>query len=156
MSMKISRKVPVYLLGIVGFVSLTGCASIIDEETQIVNVDTPYCPGAECVLRNDNGTFIVKSTPETITIHKSSEDLIVECKKDGHVQTEKFESSANAAMWGNLIFGGIIGAVVDWQDAGFDYEAIIANPLRCGNEEAEKAIMEKEKAALEEAKKADN
>ena len=119
-------------------------------------MDTPYCPGAWCVLRNDNGTFIVKSTPETITINKSSEDLMVECTKDGHTQTEKFESSANAAMWGNLIFGGIIGAVVDWQDAGFDYEAIIANPLRCGNEEAEKSVMEKEKAALEKTEKSDD
>ncbi len=153
--MTISKKFPAYLFGVVGCISLTGCASIIDEETQIVNVDTPYCPGAECILENDNGKFIVKSTPETVTIHKSSEDLMVSCSKDGHSHAETFESSANAAMWGNLIFGGIIGAVIDWQDAGFDYEAIIANPLRCGNIEAEKAVAEKEKAALEKAKESE-
>lgn len=48
--MTISKKFPAYLFGVVGCISLTGCASIIDEETQIVNVDTPYCPGAECIL----------------------------------------------------------------------------------------------------------
>ena len=153
--MTISKKFPAYLFGVVGCISLTGCASIIDEETQIVNVDTPCCPGAECILENDNGKFIVKSTPETVTIHKSSEDLMVPCSKDGHSHAETFESSANAAMWGNLIFGGIIGAVIDRQDAGFDYEAIIANPLRCGNIEAEKAVEEKEKAALEKAKESE-
>ena len=130
------------VFGIVGTVLLTGCASIIDEETQVVSVRTPYCPGAECVLENSNGTFFVKSTPDTITIHKSSGDLSVKCTKDGHTETESFESSANAAMWGNLLFGGIIGAAVDWQDSGFDYEPNIVNSLRCGDEEAEKTVRE--------------
>ena len=52
---------------------------------------------------------------------------MVSCSKDGHSHSETFESSANAAMWGNLIFGGINSAVIDWQDTGFSYEAIIAN-----------------------------
>ncbi len=66
---------------------------------------------------------------------------MVKCTKDEHVQVDVFESSANTAMWGNLLFGGIIGAAIDWQDSGFDCESVIVNSLMCGDEEAEKVAV---------------
>ncbi len=49
---------------------LPGCASMIGDSTQPVSIDTPNCKGASCRLTNSQGTYFVKSTPDTVTITK--------------------------------------------------------------------------------------
>jgi hypothetical protein len=111
-----------------------GCASIVGEETQPVSVDTPSCQGASCRLTNSQGTYFVKSTPETIVINKAYSDLTMICEKDGNTATSVHISQANAATFGNILLGGIPGALIDGgSGAGYDYSGILVNDLKCSN-----------------------
>lgn len=61
----------------------SGCASIVGGQMQVVSVETPGCPGARCELINDKGRFHVESTPGTVTLNRSYNNLQVSCSRDG-------------------------------------------------------------------------
>ena len=56
-------------------------------------------------------------------VHKSGEDLSVTCKKDGLPDGLLVAiSRAAGSMWGNIIFGGGVGAIIDHsRGSGYDY-----------------------------------
>lgn len=118
------------LLAVASLVALTGCASIVGEKLQPVSVqtvqDNKEVAGVGCTLMNDAGTWFV-TTPGSVTIHKSTGDLAVDCTKDGGVAGhETVVSKSNGAVWGNIIAGGGIGYIIDRNTgAGFDYPNII-------------------------------
>ena len=56
-------------MGLLGFVS--GCAAIVSGQDQVVSVRVPNCPGAECRLINDNGTFYVQA-PGTVLVNRKA------------------------------------------------------------------------------------
>lgn len=98
--------------------SLSGCASITSESMQPVAVTTKTLQGqnisqVSCTLRNEKGQWEVKA-PNTVSVHKASGDLSVECKKAGHPDGKlKAISRAGAGMYGNILIGGGIGAIID-------------------------------------------
>ena len=120
---------------VVAIMFLTGgCASIIGEDTQPVSVDTPNCPQASCRLTNSQGTYFVKSTPETVVINKAYSDLMITCEKDGKTANSVHVSAANGATFGNILLGGIPGALIDGgSGAGYDYQSYLVNGLSCKN-----------------------
>ena len=62
---------------------------------------------------NDYGVFNFKSG-ETTQIRRSSKDLDIVCKDPKNADANaRAISRANGAMWGNIILGGGIGAVID-------------------------------------------
>lgn len=110
----------------------SGCASIIGEDTQPVSVDTPACQKASCRLTNSQGTYFVKSTPETVVINKAYSDLTIVCEKGDKTSTSVHISQANGATFGNILLGGIPGALVDGgSGAGYDYQGYLVNGLKC-------------------------
>lgn len=104
----------------------TGCASITGSKNQPVSVTATHngkpIEGADCVLTNDKGTWYVKSPGSTV-IQKSGADLVITCNKDGMpAGSAAAKSSANGGVWGNILFGGIIGYAIDASTgAAFDY-----------------------------------
>lgn len=69
--------------------------------------------GADCKLTNDYGDINVKSGA-TINVRRSSKDLDITCRHPGNPEaTARAISRANAGMFGNIIFGGGIGAIID-------------------------------------------
>jgi hypothetical protein len=69
--------------------------------------------GAECKLSNDYGTFTTKSG-ETTQVRRSSKDLDIVCKHPSNPDANaRAISRANSGMWGNVILGGGIGAIID-------------------------------------------
>ena len=72
------------------------------------------------------------TSPGTVTVHKSTGDLAVDCLKDGNVVGhETMVSRSNGAVWGNIIIGGGIGYIIDRNTgAGFDYPATITIMMR--------------------------
>lgn len=104
----------------------SGCASITGTKNQPVSVTANHngkpIEGADCVLTNDKGTWFVKSPGSTV-IQKSGADLVITCNKDDlPTGSASAKSSANAGAWGNILFGGIVGYVVDASTgAAFDY-----------------------------------
>ena len=126
----------------ISFMILTsGCASLVGDETQPISMDTPKCPGASCRLTNSHGTYFVKSTPETVVVHKDFDDLMVTCEKNGKSANSVHKSSANGATYANIILGGGIGALVDGSSgAGYDYQGYLVNHLNCLNESGQPAV----------------
>jgi len=54
------------------------------------------------------------TTPCTIMVMRSRGTKMIELKKDGYqTVTMKLEESVDAAAFGNIVFGGIIGGAVD-------------------------------------------
>ena len=123
------------LLAIVSVVTITGCASIAGQRLQPISVqtiqDNKEVAGVGCTLMNDAGKWFV-TTPGSVTVHKSTGDLAVDCNIDtntaGH---ETVVSKSNGAVWGNIIAGGGIGYIIDRNTgAGFDYPNSVTVVLR--------------------------
>lgn len=105
----------------------SGCASITSDKMQSVAVTTQTMDGklvekAKCSLKNDKGSWQV-TTPGTVDVHRSAEDLVVECKKDGAPDgIARGISRAAGGMWGNIVLGGGIGAMIDHSNGtGYNY-----------------------------------
>ncbi len=108
-------------LGIVALAfSLGACASITSESTQLVRVDAVATPGgasvtdATCIMTNDKGTFEGKA-PGPILVRKSAQNLSISCKAPSQASLAEGSavSRAGAGMFGNILFGGGIGAIID-------------------------------------------
>jgi hypothetical protein len=61
-----------------------GCATITSTELQPLSLTTETADGARvenasCTLRNDKGSWTAES-PRLVPVHRSGEDLLVECK----------------------------------------------------------------------------
>ena len=115
-----------------GIITLTGCASIVNGTNQSVSVNTGAVSGASCALENNKGKWYVSNTPGSVVIHRSYRDLTVNCTKKGYRPTFKQVSSQTKAMaFGNLVFGGAIGAGVDMANgSAYDYPTDINVPLQ--------------------------
>lgn len=98
--------------------ALTGCASVMNETTHPMRVETKTASGevvagAECKLSNDYGTISGKSG-DTLQVRRSSKDLDITCAHPSNPNASaRAISRANSGMWGNVIIGGGIGAIID-------------------------------------------
>lgn len=122
------------ILALLGVVAVTGCASVAGEKMQPVTVTTIFdnkeIAGLGCTLTNDAGSWFLTS-PASVTVHKSTGDLAIDCKKDAYAGTATAVSKSNGAVWGNILLGGGIGYIVDRNTgAGFDYPPTIVVTLR--------------------------
>jgi hypothetical protein len=113
---------------------LQGCASIVSGTSQTLSVDTPGCGGARCELSNDKGKYFVPSTPGTVTISRSYNNLQIICSREGATSDPLSVASSTKGMaFGNILFGGVIGAGVDiGTGAAYDYPQLISVAMQCG------------------------
>lgn len=111
--------------------ALTGCASIVNGTNQSVSVQTGSVYGASCALENDKGRWFVPNTPGSVVVNRSYQDLRVNCTKSGYRPSYKQVTSKTKGMaFGNVVFGGVVGAGVDVIDgAAYDYPAEIYLPM---------------------------
>ncbi|MEQ1774340.1 MAG: hypothetical protein ABL891_11210 [Burkholderiales bacterium] len=112
---------------LVCIVVLPGCATITSSEMQDLSLQTANDKGemlkdVKCTLKNDKGNWEFKA-PGFVAVRRSAEDLIVECKKEGSADGFlRAVSRAAGGMWGNIIFGGGIGAIIDHsKGTGYNY-----------------------------------
>lgn len=117
----------VLMLGLVAPLTLSGCATITSNEMQPLSLKTQddkgqNLEGAKCTLRNDKGSWDATS-PAFVQVRRSSDDLLVECKSEGQpVGSLRAISRAAGGMFGNIIFGGGIGAIIDHnKGTGYNY-----------------------------------
>jgi hypothetical protein len=96
----------------------TGCASVLNDVTNPVKVETKMesgqiVTGADCKLTNDYGVFNMKSG-ETIQVRRSNKDLDILCTHPSSPDAKANAiSRANGGMFGNILLGGGIGAIID-------------------------------------------
>lgn len=110
---------------------LTGCASIVNGQNQSVSVSTTPVSGATCALENNKGKWYIPSTPGSVTIQRSYQDLAINCEKKGFGKGIKnIASSTKGMAFGNVLFGGVIGAGVDMANgSAYDYPTDILVPI---------------------------
>ncbi len=115
-----------------GAIALTSCASIVTGTKQSIAVNTDPAVGATCSLENDKGKWIVNSTPATVKINRSFNDLQINCEKRGyHPIYKQIASKTKGMAFGNAVFGGLIGAGIDMADgAAYDYPTDIYVPMK--------------------------
>lgn len=106
-------------IAVCALLSMVGCASITSDSTQLVRVDALDEEGdvvadAACLLRNDKGEHNVKAGQHA-QVNKSAKNLNITCvagERDDEA-TGTAISRAGAGMFGNIIFGGGVGAIID-------------------------------------------
>lgn len=98
--------------------TVSGCASVLEDKTQPIKVETldqegNKVVGAKCELQNDRGAFNVES-PNTVFVRKSGGELVITCNApEQPVADGKLISRVGGTVFGNILLGGAIGAIVD-------------------------------------------
>ena len=96
---------------------LTGCATIVGDDTQLVQVNSDPA-GADFQIKDDAGRVVAQGkTPQAVTLAKSDgsyfgkKNYQVTLSKDGYsAVTLPIKASANGwYIGGNIVFGGLIG-----------------------------------------------
>ncbi len=92
------------------FVLLSGCASVIEGESQDVVVNTAP-QGASCtLLRNGAPLGTVSSTPGTLHVEKTKDDISIKCDKAGYRETTYLNKSEYPEYnWAYILVGGPVG-----------------------------------------------
>lgn len=127
-------KTGIRAVAIVATLSCVGCSTITQSENQSLALTATYQGQPvepTCQLKNDKGSWDSKA-PANVSVRKSNEDLEVTCKKDGMPDgLLKAISRAAGSMFGNIIFGGGIGALIDHsKGTGYDYPVQL--PVKMG------------------------
>lgn len=115
-SAKAGGMVSRFLLVIACFAApfLTGCATITTGTDQRVEILTDP-EGAACSFtRNGESIGEVNPTPGHLTVSKANADILVNCSKEGYFENAgKVGSKFQAMTFGNILFGGLIGVIID-------------------------------------------
>jgi hypothetical protein len=103
------RCLPVALVAFTG-----GCATIIDGGAQVITVTT-VPSGASCAFDRDGERIgVISNTPGSLGVDRSRKAIVVTCEKPGYEPVAGSDvSQADGAIFGNILFGGLIGAAVD-------------------------------------------
>ena len=104
---------------------LPACATIVAGPSQTMTVSTEP-PGAACVLdRGGRQVGAVPVTPDTLRVGRSGTVLAVTCGKEGYeTATIQQPPRFNGITLGNIIAGGLAGAVVD-AATGADRKSVV-------------------------------
>jgi hypothetical protein len=104
----------VALLAALAVILLNGCATLTTSSSQTVTMMTEP-PGATCTFKREGQVIgVVNPTPGSLSVQKSHKPIDVACAKDGFIDAVGTVGSRFQPMtFGNVLFGGIIGIVVD-------------------------------------------
>lgn len=100
-------------------VIISGCASIVSGTNQTIKINS--VPDAanvkiEKLTINDNYTAFEGKTPATAKLPRKGSYLVT-VSLDGYEKAKiPLDSGMNGWIWGNLVFGGIVGVMVDSTD----------------------------------------
>jgi hypothetical protein len=124
--MKKNKKILKSLLTLQIILLISSCASIISGRNQSVTVTSTTSnnlsiDNSKCKLTNSKGSWY-STTPNSIFIRKSWGDMTIECSNNYLKGSKTFKSKHEAIVWGNIIFGGLIGWAIDaGTGSGFSY-----------------------------------
>jgi hypothetical protein len=104
---------------IVFALTLAGCASIISGTSQDVKISSsPAAANIKVERSSKTGMETVwqGQTPANVSL-KRKYAYLLSVSLDGYQPIEMpLESSTNGWVWGNLLFGGLIGLVIDYSN----------------------------------------
>ncbi len=106
---------------VTGLFYASGCASVVSKTDSTTYLETDP-EKARCVLHGQDFKRIV-NTPDSIQLPSAAAPLTVACEAEGYKNTTAIlDTKTDGWIWGNILLGGVIGAVVDGaRGAGFKY-----------------------------------
>ena len=94
-------------------IMLSGCATYMEGTTQDVTVTTNP-EGATCNLVRDYEIVSVVTTPATVHLDRTQDDIVVTCNKVGFREAVMVDRSGyNKNNWAYFLIGGPVGWSVD-------------------------------------------
>ncbi len=118
------------LAALICSVLLTGCASVLNGDSQYLTLQVT-CKGRDfrtyCTASNQLGTWGFR-TPETKVIKRDSSPLKITCSSPTiGTYSASQRADINPVTLGNVMVGGIVGAVVDGSNNSFwQYQEVIS------------------------------
>ncbi len=108
--------------------ALANCAGVVEGYSQKITVVTTP-PGATCRLdRAGTQLGTIDTTPGSVVVSpKTAENIEVTCEKPGFSRAAATnKSDTSAAVFGNILLGGVIGAIADRQTgAAYKYDSVV-------------------------------
>lgn len=97
-----------------GLLLLPACSTLTTGTTQSVTVISDPSGAACNVTRDGQLIGVVNPTPGSLTVSKSTKDMMINCIRQGNAPGQNIiRSEFQAATVGNLLLGGVIGLAVD-------------------------------------------
>lgn len=110
---------------------LLNCSSLTSGSSQSMRVDTFPEKEATCELTNDKGKWLISSTPGSTVVNSSCGDMTIKCEKSEKKGIVVVPSSVKASMFGNIILGGPVGAIIDHSNgSAYEYPSVNNIPLK--------------------------
>ncbi len=101
------------VLLIIGSLCMSGCATITKGSSDSVQVSTVNCgTSVPCKATNKKGSWNF-TAPGAVRFNKSDEAMTIECQHKGDSLVQSLVPTRSGMEWGNVLFGGLIGAGVD-------------------------------------------
>jgi hypothetical protein len=104
------KKIIAGLLSVVILITVFSCASIVNGTKQDVRINSDPT-GAQVSI---NG--VKYTTPAVIKLKRGSKHSLTFTKEGYEPVTLKIDKKFNSWVFGNLIFGGVIGLIVDFSN----------------------------------------
>lgn len=115
-----------YAFLLMGIIELSGCATIMSDNKSAVQINTNPAETI-CEVKGENFTQTL-NIPANVTIPAKASPVTITCSKEDYFPVSKtIEASMNGMIFGNIIFGGIPGIIIDLATkSGFDYQDNVA------------------------------
>ncbi len=106
------RKVITTIPFLLCFAICSGCATIVSDKETFTQIDS-FPSKAECVVEGKNYKQII-TTPANLTLPAKAAPIAISCNIDGyHTGIERIDTKMDGWTFGNILFGGVIGVIVD-------------------------------------------
>ena len=111
------------------------CGSIVHQTTQQVRVSSEPAGAAVTVACGDVNNDPKLVTPTVVTLHRKPEYCGIKLNKEGYAEKElKFGRQMSGWYLGNLLFGGIIGLIVDAANGAMWHRTTPTNAQKVADE----------------------
>ncbi len=101
-------------LAVLALVAFAGCASIVHQTTQQIPVTSQPAGAALTVSCGDVHNDPKLVTPAVVTVHRKPVHCAISLTKPGYRTTEIALTRSMSAWYpANIVFGGIVGLIVD-------------------------------------------
>ena len=126
------------LFAVAAVVLTSGCASIVSGVNQPVSVvakspENVDVAGAKCTLTNSKGEWYT-TTPGSVVVHRAYGNMLVNCVHPTYAGVTSVKSVTKPMAFGNIIFGGVIGAGIDMGNgSAYDYPDMISVSMSASN-----------------------
>lgn len=100
------------LAALVVILGSNGCASIVTDSLLMISL-TSDPADAVCIIKGPKGFTTRVTTPNGFTVPRGEGDLNVVCTKGDLVGSALIKEEVVGLVWGNILFGGLIGLAVD-------------------------------------------